>query len=347
MITHRTDYIFYSFIAAGLAAAIFMVTCVLDVIYFFMIPNISFSQITIEDFFDCTNVLKGIIPILDNEVKGVQPEKNESSDIIHTKLVEKEPEYKSIPSANLQITNQTDYKVDMESMLREIPEIDFSKNEIPQILIVHTHASESYSNDRDYELTDTDRTQDLRYNMVRVGEELYKELSLRGYNVIHDKTIHDYPSYTSSYKRCSDTITEYLQKYPSICAVFDIHRDAISDSDGNRMGLVGYVGEEECAQVMIVCGTDKNNLEFDLWEENLRFAVKIQKYMEDKYPGLMRPINLRKERFNLHLTRGSLLFEIGTNGNSLKQAVNSMKYLADGIDNVCKSLKNKQGLNIS
>ncbi len=339
MTVHRTNYITYSIIAAGLSVIIFMVICKIEYVYIFTMPNIYFSNNMTEDFTDSKWILKSIIPFNDSQNKKSDDKGTEADNTNYEHIVAPPSDYKSRPSVNLEIINQTDYNVDIESMLCEMPNIDLSDKDNPQILIVHTHTSESYSSDRDYELTDTDRTQDLRYNMVRVGEEMYKELSARGYNVIHDKTIHDYPSYTSSYKRCLDTITAYLKKYPSICAVFDIHRDAISDSDGNRTGLVAYVGEDECAQIMTVCGSDKNNLQFDSWEDNLRFAVKIQKYMEDKYPGLMRPINLRKERFNLHLTNGSLLFEIGTNGNSLKQAVNSIKYLADGIDNVCKSLQ--------
>ena len=116
-----------------------------------------------------------------------------------------------------------------------------------------------------------------------------------------------------------------------------MHRDAIVNENGKNVGFVSVQNKEDCAQIMIVCGTDKNNLKFDNWEDNLRFAFKIQNYMENTYPGLLRPLNIRKERFNLHLTRGSILFEIGTNGNSLTQALNSVKYLADGID---KTLQN-------
>ena len=237
----------------------------------------------------------------------------------------------------LAFSNETNYVIDPQSMLFEKPDIKVADNNEPQILIIHTHASESYGYKRTHPLTDTDRTQDKEYNMVRVGRELKNELKKRGYNVLHDETVHDYPSYTSSYKRSGETVERYLNKYPSIFAVFDIHRDAIINDDGKNVGLVSMQNGEECAQVMIVCGTDKNNLRFDTWEDNLRFAFKIQDYMEKQYPGLMRPINIRKERFNLHMTNGSLLFEMGSSGNSLIQALNSVKYLADGID---KTLQN-------
>lgn len=240
-------------------------------------------------------------------------------------------------SHGLEFNNQTEYEIDAQSLLAEKPNLSFAENTQPQILIVHTHASESYGYKRTYPLADTDRTQDKEYNMVRIGKELKNHLENKGYKVLHDETIHDFPSYTSSYQRAGETIQKHLREHPSIIAVFDLHRDALVGADGKSTGLISQQNGEECAQIMMVCGTDQNNLKFDSWEENLRFAFKIQDYMEKHYPGLMRPINIRKERFNLHLTNGSILFEIGSSGNSLIQAINSVKYLADGID---KTLQN-------
>lgn len=251
-------------------------------------------------------------------------------------------QFDSQKSTDLMFNNQTEYGIDVQSLLAEKPKIEFTDNGQPQILIIHTHASESYGYKRTYPLSDTDRTQDKEYNMVRIGKELKTHLENRGYNVLHDDTIHDFPSYTSSYKRAGETIQKYLYDYPSIVAVFDLHRDALIDANGKSTGFISEQNGEECAQIMMVCGTDQNNLKFDTWEENLRFAFKIQDYMEKHYPGLMRPINIRKERFNLHLTNGSILFEIGSNGNSLVQAINSVKYLADGIDNVISDLKSNK-----
>ena len=87
---------------------------------------------------------------------------------------------------------------------------------------------------------------------------------------------------------------------------------------------------------MIVSGSDQLGLPNPHWEENLSLALKIQKSLDDKYPGLMRPVNLRTERFNMHMTYGSLIFEIGTHGNTLDEALASIKYLADGIEEVLK-----------
>jgi stage II sporulation protein P len=85
------------------------------------------------------------------------------------------------------------------------------------------------------------------------------------------------------------------------------------------------------AKVMIVCGTDAMGLEHPYWRENFKLASKIQNAAQIMYPGMMRPINLRRERFNMHTTKGSLLFEIGSNGNTLDQAIEGGRNTAEAV----------------
>ena len=74
---------------------------------------------------------------------------------------------------------------------------EFNKNDV---LIFHTHTCESYTPTEQYryESTGNYRTTDLNFSVSRVGDELEKYLSNYGYNVVHDKTYHDYPSYNGS-----------------------------------------------------------------------------------------------------------------------------------------------------
>ena len=102
------------------------------------------------------------------------------------------------------------------------------------------------------------------------------------------------------------------------------------------MKFTADIGGEKVSQVMLVCGSDGLGLENPDWQYNLSFALKIQNYLNGKYPGLMRPVNLRKERFNLHKTKGSLIFEFGTHGNTMDEALGAVKYIAEGIDAVLK-----------
>ncbi len=240
-------------------------------------------------------------------------------------------------SKNLEIKNETTYSVDAKALVN-MP-LDFKLGgKKPEILIVHTHGTESYTQSEkfNYSSQDNSRSTDLNYNVVRVGDELEKELKKYGLNIIHDKTLNDYPSYNSSYAKTLEVIEKYLKKYPSIKCVFDIHRDALEYEDGTKVKFTAQIGDKKVSQVMIVCGTDGLGLENPHWQNNLALALKIQNYLNGKYPGFMRPVNLRKERFNMHKTKGSLIFEVGTHGNTLDEALGACKYLAEGIGETLK-----------
>lgn len=267
------------------------------------------------------------IKITDNPPEPVQnPEPESTKKITESKMVSK----------NLQIKNETAYKVDVQSILSEKPTFKKISGQ-PLVLIMHTHSSEAYESNGEYVTSDTDRTQDANYNVIRVGDKLKQMLENKGISVIHDKTVHDYPSYTNSYKKSLETIERNIKAYPSIQIVFDVHRDALGDAE-NKVKLTTNINGETAAQAMLVCGTNSLGLWFDNWEDNLRFAMQIQDRLERCYPGLARPLNLRRERFNLHATRGSVLVEIGTNGNTLDEALCCAKYLGDTIADVINDL---------
>ena len=147
----------------------------------------------------------------------------------------------------------------------------------------------------------------------RLGENVIR--------TVHDTTVHDYPSYKSAYTRALTTINSNLKKYPSIKAVLDVHRDAFVYEDGSKLRVVSNQNGTETAKVMLVVGTDSMGLEHPNWRGNLAFAAKIQNTAQMMYPGLMRPIDIRRERFNMHASPGSILLEVGSNGNSLQEAL--------------------------
>lgn len=241
------------------------------------------------------------------------------------------------PAANLKLKNETTYQVDTQALL-DAPLSFQLQGSGPHVLIVHTHASESYSpTDQNFYLpSDPSRTEDTNFNVVRVGDELEQQLKQRGVKVIHARDINDYPSYNESYKKTLGVIEWYLQNYPSIQMVFDVHRDAVVKADGAKVKFTADIDGKKMAQVMLVCGTDQGGLQNDAWQENLKFALKLQNTLETKYPGLARPLNLRKERFNLHATHGSVIMEIGTHGNTLEEAIAAMPYLAQAVADTVK-----------
>ena len=200
-------------------------------------------------------------------------------------------------------------------------------NDGPQVLIVHTHGSEAYAMPagHKYKSSGYYRTTDTRYNVVRVGDEIAAVLSQYGISVLHDRVLHDCPSYNAAYESSLASIQDYMKKYPSLTFVLDIHRDAIEDSSGRQYKVVSRE-EPHAAQLSLIMGSNH-----DGWEENLKLAVAVQQTILGKNPTLMRPITLRNSNYNQHLSSGSLLVEVGTAGNSLDEAIYAGRLFAQGF----------------
>lgn len=209
--------------------------------------------------------------------------------------------------------------------------IDLQSSE-PQVLIMHTHTTESFElTEKDwYDPAYTARRTDLALNMAAVGEKIAEQLNGAGIVTLHDTTLHDYPSYNGSYQRSSETVQQYLAQYPSIKVVLDVHRDAIEPRDGQRVSAVAQIGERKAAQVMIICGADKNG-NLPNFKKNLGFAAAWQNAMESRFPGLTRPVLFDYRYYNQDLTTGSLLIEVGSHGNSLEQACYSGELIGNAL----------------
>ena len=200
-----------------------------------------------------------------------------------------------------------------------------------QILIVHTHTTEAYTptDEEPYVADEDHRTTDPEHNVVRVGQALADALGRYGLNVLHDGTIHDYPGYNGSYARSEETIRAYLDAYPGIQIVIDLHRDALGEGDTIYRTDAGIDGTD-AAQMLFVMGTDVN-LDHPGWRENLKLALTLQDAVRARWPQLMRPIKLCDYRYNQQLTPGSLLLEVGTSGNTLEDALTSVELFAEAV----------------
>ena len=214
---------------------------------------------------------------------------------------------------------------DVQAQLDKAWDLDLSTPEEPTVLIYHTHATEAYEPvTRDYyDDRYNSRSTEQDKNMIRVGDEIAKQLEAAGIGVIHDTTLHDYPSYNGAYERSAETIQKYLDEYPSIKITIDVHRDAIEESDGTRIAPVAEIDGKKAAQIMIISGCDDGTMNMPNWPDNLRFAAAFQSQMEANYPGLTRPIFFCYRLYNMNKTPGSLLLEFGAHGNSLEEAVYS------------------------
>lgn len=241
------------------------------------------------------------------------------------------------------ITNSTSYELDLKELISEGTSVRLASKG-PQILIIHTHGSEAYTPDMtdDYKPSDTFRTEDSRYNVIRVGDELASCFESYGLKVIHDRNIYDSPSYTGSYARSGEAVKKYLKEYPSISVVLDVHRDAIGNGDVVYK-TVAEAGGKPCSQFMLLVGTGENGLEHPKWRENLKFALYLQSAIINKYPSLARPIALKKERYNQQLSTGCLILEVGSSGNTLSEALNAVRLFADAAAPALKGLSDNAG----
>ncbi len=240
-----------------------------------------------------------------------------------TQTITKNPiaENSNIEINGVKIRNETSFEISENIMNNEI---DIDKT---TVTIFHTHTCESYtpSEKYPYEQTGNYRTTDLNYSVARVGDELEKYLKSYNFNVIHNKTYHDYPAYTGSYTRSKETVENLLKNNKSDI-IIDLHRDAIGSKSNYDPSV--KIGEDEVAKLMFVIGTNGGGLYHPQWQSNLQFAIKVQQKANEMYPGLLKPIIVRNSRYNQHLGKAACIIEVGATGNTLDQCLTSMKYLS-------------------
>ena len=231
---------------------------------------------------------------------------------------------------NVKIKNQTSYTLTQEMLT---PDITIENK---KVLLFQTHSCESYTSSEKYPYTPTGnfRTTDLNFTVTRVGTELEKQLKQYNYEVVHDTSYHDYPAYNGSYTRSLATVENLLQTNPSDI-IIDVHRDAIGSRSDYAPSV--KIGDTDiAAQIMFVIGTNAGGLWHPNWNQNLKFAIKIQEKAEEMYPGLFKPILLTESRYNQHTGKYASIIEVGATGNTLEQCLTSMKYLAKVMSEVLK-----------
>lgn len=238
--------------------------------------------------------------------------------------------------------NSTPLSINIKNLLNSKLSFKIEKNNKPQVLIVHTHTTETYLSGDYKTYTDSysSRTTDNQKNMVAIGEIIAKKLNNAGIKTLHDKTQHDYPQYNGSYGRSAATVKSYLSKYKDIKIVIDLHRDSITVSGNDKAKLVTKINGKKAAQVMLVMGSQSGSIKnHPNWQENLKLALKLQQTMEAKYPTLARPLTLASKNYNQSLSKGALLIEFGTDMNSLDEAKYSAELVAESLITLLNTLK--------
>lgn len=240
-----------------------------------------------------------------------------------------------------QVNNKTDISNDkLKEESRKIVDFTIENTSEPQVLIYHTHTTESFEPyvrehmDAEFNYRTTDDTK----NMIMVGNAIQAELEASGIGVIHVTEIHDYPSYNGSYARSRESIVPILEQYPSIKVALDIHRDAISGEGFAAQPYVEIDGKE-AAQIMIISGCDDGTLNMPNYMMNFRFASKLQQQLEGDNEGLTRPILFDYRHYNQDLTTGSLLIEVGSHGNTLDQVQYSGQLIGRSLGTLLNDMK--------
>ena len=212
-------------------------------------------------------------------------------------------------------------------------------DERPSVLIYHTHTWEAYemTENMRYTPTETWRTKDDRYNMVRVGEKLAQELETYGFSVVHDTTDFEPPNLSSAYKRSLAMLEERLEAGESYDYILDVHRDAYSGpyNGANCVELDGT----RAAYVMLLVGkgTGATGSGFDErpdWPRNLKLAQQITEQIDALAPGMTREVKIKTGRFNQHVSSSALLIEVGNNKNTLQEALAACPVIARAIAQV-------------
>ena len=187
--------------------------------------------------------------------------------------------------------------------------------EDPAVLIVHTHATESY-----LPSTIGNYHKKGKKNTVRdVGDVLARTLEENGIGVVHDQTLHDDPSYNQSYNRSYETTEKLLKKYPSIVCVIDLHRDAIASE---APAATVSVGGKTCAKYSYVVSNA-----VETYRDNLKFIQAMNRTAAKKYSGFTGKVLERGYRYNQGLSSKYMLLEIGYNRNEIADCRNTAEYV--------------------
>ena len=268
-------------------------------------------------FLETGRVVRPQTPTLQTEPEVTQPPKAAAT-------------FSEADAALVQVNSVCGYDVDLETMLTAPLSLSLAASE-PTVLIVHSHGTESYTQTESYRESSPYRTLEEDYNVVSVGAHLAQILEENGVQVIHDKTMHDHPSYSDAYGNSRQAIAHYLAEYPSIQLVLDIHRDSVESADGSQLRYTAQVPQGTAARVMMVVGTDAGGLSHPTWQENMALAVKLHAQLEKNAPGITRPISFRSQRFNQDQSPGAMLLEIGSAGNTRQEALLAAEITAQAI----------------
>ena len=212
----------------------------------------------------------------------------------------------------------------------EVISVSAAEHRPKSVYIYHTHTYEAYEMDDEnkYTPTETWRTADHSFNMVRVGHELAQKLRNAGILVHHDTTDYEPPRLSTAYSRSLEGLKAAAEEGYDL--YIDLHRDSYSKGNGaNTVILDG----KNTARLLILIGKGTGSAldEKPDWESNEKAARMISDFLNENLDGLCRGVALKSGRYNQQAATPSMLIEVGNNKNTLPEALAAMEPLAQAI----------------
>lgn len=279
------------------------------------------------------------------EIEELEDENTHSPEERKCTVIEKSINSGGTKCENFYVKNTTGCDINLNEYLNIKPSLKIRETSEPQVLIMHTHTSESYlPKDQGFFYENFyPRSLDPNRNVTKVGQLIAQTLIKNGINTIHSTVYHDSPTYNGSYSRAAQTIKENLEKYPSIQMVIDIHRDSMGSKELGKIKPTFQYQNKKASQLMIISGCDPDGTGgFPNWEKNLSLALNLQKYCETMFPGITRPMKFAKVKYNEHLTPGSLLIEVGSDVNTVRESSYTGLMLGESISKLLNDLKKQE-----
>ncbi len=261
-------------------------------------------------------IIEKFINLLLEECEKIDKELNSNV----KKIYEQTKQIKNKYLLGVKIINDSNIQID-EKELEKIMIEDRCN-----LLLYHTHGTESYRSSTPYDTYDFYKSLDENYNVIKIGDYLTQLLIEKNIPTIHNETLHNYPSKIGTYANSRKTVSGILAQNETINKIIDIHRDSYSNEEhqANTIEIDG----KEVALLRFVVGINKTDPD---WLYDLKWVIEMQKLANEKYPGLFKPILIREEDYNQDLSKYATLIEVGENCNTIEHALNSIKYFSEII----------------
>lgn len=273
------------------------------------------AQITIDDFEETKTILEKVITSKYNDDTA----KSDYSTYINNYIYAIGMSKQYVLGVGIINTTEKDF---MQYINDDAVEVKNKKD----IVIYHTHTTEAYAGK--YEETEYGKTLDENYNIINVGKAFSKTLEDKGFNVTHIQKYHDLEGINGAYNRSFESAQAEV-KQKNVDIVFDIHRDAYMGNSSKKN--YNEINGKKTAKMRFIIAIGHEG-----WENNLKWAIELQKKADELYPGLFQPMYLYNGNYNQDASKYATLVEVGNEVNTIEEATQSLEYFADVISEVMK-----------